>query len=237
MPVLPWQQEHHAAIITMHVFSSSPDPSWTLSPAQVEKLRNSFPSVECSPSIRYPSVGYQGFSVNGNRVKGCPLLERSLFSSRTAIIRPNVVHYVDSQLDAILAASANIQLAPAAIDSFLLPLPRAALPLPSAPVLPIRGPDTVPVYDPKSDVQGYFLSHQTENNCYNYANDVATDSFAQPGRGSGQKWSFDTCADINASAIRDGLQWVGTEMPDSPPSVGHHMASVRALEHSSSNTF
>jgi hypothetical protein len=86
----------------------------------------------------------------------------------------------------------------------------------------------VPVYDPKDDVQGHFVSHQTENNCYNYANDVATDTFAQPGRGSGQKWSFDTCADINASAVRDGLEWAGMQMPAAPPAVGHHMVRTGA---------
>jgi hypothetical protein len=226
VPVLPWEQQH-ATLVTMHVFSSSPDPSWSLSPAQVEKLRSSFSTVECSSSLRYPNVGYQGFSINGNRVKGCPKFERALLSSCTVSIKPNVAHYVSSQLDSILAASASTPLSPAAVDSFLLPSPLA--PAPQAPALPIRGPDTVPVYDPKSDVQGYFVSHQTENNCYNYANDVATDTFAQPGRGSGQKWSVDTCADINASAIRDGLEWVGTEMPAAPPAVGHHMVSAPAI--------
>jgi hypothetical protein len=220
VPVL----QQPGAVVVMHVFSATADPSWTLSPSQLDELRSSIPSVECSASLRYPNVGYQGFTINGNKVKGCPQLERVLLSTCPISLKPQVIAYVTSQLHDISAASANTHLSPSSIDSFLQPSARA--PRPVAPSLPVRGPDTVPVYDPKNDVQGHFISHQTENNCYNYANDVATDSFAQPGRGSGQKWSFDTCADINASAVRDGLQWVGETMPTAPPAVGHHV--VRA---------
>jgi hypothetical protein len=224
---VPVLQQHRDAIVVMHVFSSTSDPSWTLSSAQIEKLRSIFPLAECWHNVRYPNVGYQGFSINGNTIKGCAPLERFLLSTCTASLKPQVTAYVASQLDLIAAASSNTLPNLVAIDSILLPRPLA--PAPHTPTLPLRGPDTVPAYDPKDDVQGHFISHQTQNNCYNYANDVATDTFAQPGRGSGQKWSFDTCADINASAIRDGLQWVGTEMPAAPPAVGHHMVRARGL--------
>lgn len=42
-------------------------------------------------------------------------------------------------------------------------------------------------YDPAGDCQGHFMSSkfQPNNNCYNYACDVATNSFAQPGRKHG----------------------------------------------------
>ncbi len=221
---VPVLQQQRGAIVAMHVFSSTVDPTWTLSSEQLDTLRHAFPSAECSESLRYPSVGYQGFSINGNKVKGCPQLERFLLSTCTVSLKPQVTAYVASQLDLITAASSSTSLSAVAIESMLLPL----APRPRDPALPIRGPDTVPVYDPKDDVQGHFVSHQTENNCYNYANDVATDTFAQPGRGSGQKWSFDTCADINASAVRDGLEWVGTQMPAAPPAVGHHMVRTGA---------
>jgi hypothetical protein len=187
-------------------------------------LRHAFPYVECSHNVRYPSVGYQGFTVNGNKVKGCPQLERFLLSSCSVHLQPQVSAYVAAELNRISVASSSTLPTWQPIESILLPLHLAPKPL--APALPIRGPDTVPAYDPKDDVQGHFISHQTENNCYNYANDVATDTFAQPGRGSGHKWSVDTCADINASAVRDGLEWVGTDMPTAPPAVGHHMVSA-----------
>ena len=211
----------------MHVFSSTVDPSWTLLPPQIEILRDSFPLVECSDSLRYPILGYQGFTLNGNRIRGCPRLESFLLSTCSISIKPQVTAYVASQLDLIISASSKMHMSLASIQSFLSPLPLQPSAVPVDPALPIRGPDTVPVYDPNNDLQGHFVSHQTENNCYNYANDVATDTFAQPGRGSGKKWSFDTCADINASAVRDGLQWIGTEMPSAPPAVGHHVVRTR----------
>lgn len=85
------------------------------------------------------------------------------------------------------------------------------------------GPDSVPVYNPTVDDGGCFVAHQSENNCYNYASDVSTDTFAQPGRGSGHKWTANTCDAIRAAAERDGLVWNGTTLPTAPP-VGHHVA-------------
>ena len=64
-------------------------------------------------------------------------------------------------------------------------------------------------------------------NCYNYGNDVVTNTFAQPGRGSGVCSHHDrpcvpnTCADVRRAAESDGLLWRGTELPTSLPTKGH----------------
>ncbi|MCL2784834.1 MAG: hypothetical protein FWD55_05245, partial [Propionibacteriaceae bacterium] len=42
------------------------------------------------------------------------------------------------------------------------------------------------------------------NNCYNFASSLATNTFAQPGRGSGQMFTALTIANIKAAAYRDG---------------------------------
>jgi hypothetical protein len=47
---------------------------------------------------------------------------------------------------------------------------------------------------------------QGHNNCYNYANNKATNTFAQPGKASGAEALYYTCADVQAAAIRDGLE-------------------------------
>ncbi|NOK61955.1 MAG: hypothetical protein GFH27_549289n350 [Chloroflexi bacterium AL-W] len=49
-------------------------------------------------------------------------------------------------------------------------------------------------------------SHQLNNNCYNYAANSRTNTFAQPGRASGQMFSTISCADVGAAAVRDGWQ-------------------------------
>lgn len=62
------------------------------------------------------------------------------------------------------------------------------------------------------------------NNCYNYANDKITNSFAQPGRGSGQQFSTFACANVGDASRRDGQ--VSIASPSSTPAQGHYIALV-----------
>ena len=92
---------------------------------------------------------------------------------------------------------------------------------------PVVGSDGSTVMDPVADDCGFFVSHQGENNCYAYGTDIATNTFPQPGRGSGTKWLANTCDEMVAAAERDGLTWVGTELPDVEivePEKGHYLA-------------
>lgn len=43
------------------------------------------------------------------------------------------------------------------------------------------------------------------NNCYNYASNKRTDTFAQPGRGCGHMYTAITCAEVTRAALCDGL--------------------------------
>lgn len=47
-------------------------------------------------------------------------------------------------------------------------------------------------------------SHITKNNCYNYATNRRTDTFAQPGRASGHMYAHINCADVTNGALSDG---------------------------------
>jgi len=49
-------------------------------------------------------------------------------------------------------------------------------------------------------------NYQRNNNCYNYAMNKRTNTFAQPGRASGSQAGSMSCAAVKAAAIRDGLQ-------------------------------
>jgi hypothetical protein len=44
------------------------------------------------------------------------------------------------------------------------------------------------------------------NNCYNYASNRRTDTFAQPGRATGQMYAALTCAQVGPAAVRDGAR-------------------------------
>ena len=47
-------------------------------------------------------------------------------------------------------------------------------------------------------------AYQTKNNCYNYASNRRTDTFAQPGRAAGAMASRMRCANVSAAAQADG---------------------------------
>jgi len=97
---------------------------------------------------------------------------------------------------------------------------------------PVVGPDDPKQvhYDPSNDDQGCFVARQSDNNCYDYGNDVATNTFAQPGRGSGvcppksRPCVKNSCEAVKNAAISDGLTWIGTELPASLPTVGHYVS-------------
>ena len=48
-------------------------------------------------------------------------------------------------------------------------------------------------------------SVRSRNNCYNYASNKRTNTFAQPGRGCGHMYTAITCAEVTRAALCDGL--------------------------------
>lgn len=73
-------------------------------------------------------------------------------------------------------------------------------------------------YSPAADCDGYFMSYkyQPNNNCYAYGCNIASNSFAQPGRYSGAPpFSNDFTAEhVTNNAVSDGLVYVGKSMED-----------------------
>jgi hypothetical protein len=92
---------------------------------------------------------------------------------------------------------------------------------------PIRGPDHYPAFDPYSNANGCFIDRQSDNNCYNYATNVLTNTFAQPGRSKDIKVFPYTCEKIIAAAAEeaDGLIYLGRTI-GKKLSEGHYIASV-----------
>jgi len=94
-------------------------------------------------------------------------------------------------------------------------------------------------YDPAGDCGGAFMSSQFQpnNNCYAYGCDIATNTFPQPGRASGNLITAATLngPSIQAFAEQDGLVYVGTDMAalrafaaprtaDAAQASGHYVA-------------
>jgi hypothetical protein len=96
-------------------------------------------------------------------------------------------------------------------------------------------------FNPGNDCQGYFTSSkfQVNNNCYNYACNIATNSFAQPGRAQGKTIAVPVVNgdEVARYAQMDGLVAIGDSA--SPPAIlkqkaaslgkGHFVALVISL--------
>jgi len=66
---------------------------------------------------------------------------------------------------------------------------------------------------------------QPFNNCYNYATDYRTDTFAQPGRAAGSMYTALTCASVGPAAVSDDL--ISTPGANNKcPKEGHLVALV-----------
>ena len=58
---------------------------------------------------------------------------------------------------------------------------------------------------------------QYNNNCYNYACNKATGTYAQPGRAAGQIYTALRARPVLDAAMRDGLEWLGNPAPGEFP--------------------
>eukprot|EP00744_Colponema_vietnamica_P013643 GILI01019126.1.p1 GENE.GILI01019126.1~~GILI01019126.1.p1 ORF type:complete len:347 (-),score=87.00 GILI01019126.1:151-1146(-) len=241
--------------VTLRVFSSGEDPSWTIDDEVVNSLltlvRNGHKS---SPVASYRVLGYRGFVLStpsaprGFLVYGSPTLELLLLNSAPAgVLSDEVKAHVHElvyerlssngadkcllqaqekckSLSCVCTADCSCQ---AEDMTNLAPISTEAVNGLQDGVncdAGVVGPDTVPAYDPEHDNGGCYVTNQWANNCYNYGTDVLTNTFAQPGRGTGAKWVVNTCEDVQRAASHDGLQWIGTELPAEQPAVGHHVS-------------
>ena len=76
----------------------------------------------------------------------------------------------------------------------------------------------LPVYNPAPWSASSYIERC--NNCYNYANLIITNTTAQPGAGSGQEFTTCTGPQVEAAAIRDGLQRLNPQPGPNDPVPG-----------------
>lgn len=195
-----------SVLVTLDIFSGRENPTWMLSEDQVKDLvgrrnRNKAAFVRgASPSV----LGYRGFSLREARSDtGATLAQaagRTAFSGRVA----------DGEVEEFLLSTMPED----ALQSEVRALVRGELGRPAQLIAEAAAaPPSVicpkcvavdaPAYNPAFWNQP---SIQPRNNCYNYANNRATNTFAQPGRAHGAQTSTMQCAQVNAAAIKDGLR-------------------------------
>jgi len=172
-------------------------------------------------------LGYRGFVVSclndrrGRLIANLPHFEVFLASAARPYLRPSVQEHIMKTIPhpQVLSTDPDYD-----VTWLVGPSTAAQKALDQCDQLPVVGPNLPPVYDPDTDDDGCFTIHQMDNNCYNYGTDIATDTFAQPGRGSGAKWQENTCEEMTRAAESDGAMYFGQDLPANQPNLGHFVA-------------
>lgn len=212
--------------VTLHVYSGRPDPAWELTPQQAADLADKIKRVNKTTLMKPPGIvgglGYRGFSIesvrekdldpsiylhagivdldrfHANRITDTPDIEEWLLSIADTAVDKSTTEYIQAEIK----GHKRFEMTPSDDLSML-----STGPLP---------------YDPGKWNNDPNIRRR--NNCYNYANDKITNTFAQPGRGAGQMFSSLTCSDVGAAAQRDGQ--VPAPSASSTPDEGHFIALV-----------
>jgi hypothetical protein len=217
--------------VTVDVFSGRPNPTVVLTGALASEALARSRAVARSPGSSEPrsQLGYRGIvfeqltSLDASRPRAFRLAAGRLsgpggFTARAA----------DAGLERDILAWFEM-LAPQWAGLVRLTLARASAAAPRVAPEPAadlrRGCTAAPAPDEEwwSDGQRIQLS----NNCYNYAANYRTDTFAQPGRASLMPFRWLECAEVVRAALTDNLSQPARPENRCPP-AGHLAALVIA---------
>ena len=198
-------------IVTLNIFSGRPNPVWQLSDKQEAQLKEQLDEVKELTALKSSVVlgrqGYRGFTLSSftnfaqsslhihegivdsgqleiNRIASNRSIEEFLLETAAPFLQPNVLEYMQSELVRPIGD----------LNEFISSAQAGGCPTCYA--------ADAPVYNPR---RWNIPAVQPYNNCYNYANDQITNTFAQPGRASGNYPYPMQCANVNAAAQSDGL--------------------------------
>lgn len=197
--------------VSLDVFSGLPNPSWQLSDAEEKELNDRLASLTTTthqrPSGVVGGLGYRGFVITNHNAAFAAAGQLRIHENTVdrGISLPNLADTTK-------------------IENFLLSTIRAPIPtdvhthvISSLTQLGTFGLNTTTSACPKCnavDAPTYNPGAwnnpavQPHNNCYNYANDHATNTFAQPGRAHGKQTTVMDCAHVEPAAVADGLRVV-----------------------------
>lgn len=214
--------------ITLDIFSGRPNPTWELSDEQAKQLKDKVYSLREKSLLKTPSIfyglGYRGFIIT--TIGEADLPEKLLVNANLVDFGWTRESYVDQDHNVelwLLETAGNfldddtkkivledINEERNNLDFYLSKSNFSAELL------------AEPPYNP-----GWWNSDANRlrsNNCYNYGCNVATNTFAQPGRGSGRMYGAISCGEVGGGASRDGL--ISISGVASTPADGHYVALV-----------
>lgn len=198
--------------VTLDVFSGRPNPKWQLSAVQTREFLGRMERLDQESTSKPPgargTLGYRGFVVSGSAGKRVGSVE--LFVHGALVDRgPRALAVYDSkrgledwllrsgqgEIGGVLTKHVREQLAKP-VKQLVGLLPRAAG------ACPVCQAKDAPAYAPGP---WNTPANQPKNNCYNYANNQMTGTFAQPGRATGKPITGLSCGGVQPSAVSDGL--------------------------------
>lgn len=207
-----------AYLVTLDVFSGRENPKWVISDSESAELLTRTRGFEKRITEGKASeiLGYRGIQVSPIErqdekterilrdaggdggplyISDIPELEEYLLSTSGDSIEASVASHVR---EVLVQPQTRF---PGLLEDVKCPTCQAA---------------DAPTYDP-----GYWNdpSRRPYNNCYNYANNQATNTFAQPGRATGKPITSLSCSGVQPSAQSDGLKAVPNFSV--PLSAGH----------------
>ena len=220
--------------IEIDMFSGRPNPVWMVTDAKVaSKLLGNI--ADAKAVVARPGTGFGGLGVREVRVSSigdderrhhglpqqfalastaCKNLKASGALARTLIKAMPLRSNIRLASHAITPLTARLRdLALERLAKYLADPPRPRRPRPRpVPSNPLR----TTVTDERCGECRYEVSQfnpgfwntpavQPHNNCYNYARDWRTDTFAQPGRAHGAQTGTMACGTVSAAAMADGL--------------------------------
>ncbi len=211
------------------IYSGRPDPEWELTSEQTEKLLELLSRKNEKSYLQSPSkiglLGYRGLEIRFTGVNVMP--RRALVFNGVLDIETEPANLVDqdSELELFLLETAGGNLKDKVKQRIGAEIQKnlsAGLGSVFTKVM------AAPPYDPGKWNNNIFIMEH--NNCYNYGNNLITDSFAQPGRGSGLPLPDPlTLADTRASSISDQQIALRAGEEDLTPDKGHYIALVLDL--------
>lgn len=211
-----------SVIVTIDMYSGRENPTWELSDTEAEKLRDLLKTEHLPTQMKSPAsagrLGYRGIQISSVSAAEPPSIVRVF----DGVLETNAVdaqNFIDSnsEIEEFLIGTAGIQLNGDEVTYIQEEIQKN-----------VKGGSTntthdmslfsVPPYNPSKWNNDPNI--RRNNNCYNYANDKITNTFAQPGRGSGQQGPYPpSCAVTGAVAQRDGQAPISN--PDLTPAQGH----------------
>lgn len=207
--------------VTLHISSGLPDPAWELTTEQVAQLRAILDLPGKRSLMKPPGIvghlGYRGFSIES---VGEGAIESSMYVHGGVLD----VGRLDLTIIDKDQGLENFLLSTLPFNSDVSEFVREQMKDQSSRALQDQEIDEPP-YEPSK--WNNDSNVRTKNNCYNYANDKITNTFAQPGRGSGSVGPFPpSCGGTGTAAERDRLLRVAS--PDLTPAEGQIVALVIA---------